>query len=141
MTEETATANMDREFIDMVKINIIQDKKRDVDYSNLLKDYISFLKEEISHKNKLIYSQLNIINNDKIVETGLYPHQNIFSNANDLINHNGSVNETQSTTRADERVLITPGDNNGDADYTNVDSIYSNDVSAITNDIHILINM
>ena len=63
MTTDIRTANEDRDIIDLIKENIIQDKKREVEYTNLLKDYISFLKEEITHKNKLLcdrYKKHNI---------------------------------------------------------------------------------
>ena len=56
MTTDIRTANENRDIIDLIKENIIQDKKREVEYTNL-KDYISFLKEEITHKNKLLFDR------------------------------------------------------------------------------------
>ena len=43
-----------RDIIDMTKHNMLQDKKREIEYTNLLKDYISFLKDEIIYQNKFI---------------------------------------------------------------------------------------
>ena len=42
MAEEIATAVQDRDVIDLIKENILQDKKREDEYVRLLKDYISF---------------------------------------------------------------------------------------------------
>ena len=60
MTEVITPALEERSIIDLIKENIIEDKKREVQYTDLLKDYVSFLKGEILHKNKLLYSRLHI---------------------------------------------------------------------------------
>ena len=49
MAEEGAKLIQDRDIIDLVKENILQDKKREVEYTNLMQDYISFLKDEVIH--------------------------------------------------------------------------------------------
>ena len=54
MADDTATEIQDRNIIDLIKENMIQDKKREEEYKSLLTDYISFLKEEIVEKNNII---------------------------------------------------------------------------------------
>ena len=83
MTTDIRTANEDRDIIDLIKENIIQDKKREVEYTNLLKDYISFLKEEITHKNKLLCDRYK--NNN--IETRLSNSKKAISNK-DVLNLN-----------------------------------------------------
>ena len=51
MITDITAADQHRDIIDLIKEYITQDKKREVEYTNLLKDYISFLKGEIIHKN------------------------------------------------------------------------------------------
>ena len=52
MTEVSTPALEERSIIDLIKEDIIQDKKREVEYTDLMYDYVSFLKDEILHKNK-----------------------------------------------------------------------------------------
>ena len=66
--EEIATAVLDRDIIDLIKENILQDKKREDEYVRLLKDYISFLKEEMSTKNNIIYKHLHIFHQKDIYD-------------------------------------------------------------------------
>ena len=67
LTEDISTAVRDRDIIDLIKENILQDKKREYEYASLLKDYISFLRGETYTKTKLIYSRLNIVVKDELV--------------------------------------------------------------------------
>ena len=69
MAEEPSTTSQDRDIIDLIKENTLQDKKREMEYTTILKDYIHFLKEEISNKNNIIYKHLNLICREKIIET------------------------------------------------------------------------
>ena len=40
---------------------MLQDKKREIEYTNLLKGYISFLKDEIIYQNTFIFDHLNTV--------------------------------------------------------------------------------
>ena len=60
MAEEPSTTSEDRDIIDLIKENMLQDKKREMEYKTIIKDYIHFLKE-ISNKNNIIYKHLNLI--------------------------------------------------------------------------------
>ena len=87
MAEEIATAVQDRDIIDLIKENILQDKKREDEYVRLLKDYISFLKEEMSTKNNIIYKHLHIIHQKGMIETGLSQEKDMLTSS-DIINDN-----------------------------------------------------
>ena len=63
MMETSAT---DREIIDLIKENILEEKKRNEEYCQLQKDYIEFLKFEISHKNKIINNHLHLTEEEDI---------------------------------------------------------------------------
>ena len=131
MTEDITTAVQDRDIIDLIKENILQDKKRETEYTNLLKDYIYFLKDEITHKNKFICKQLNIIYKREVVETGPPNRNNVFS-SNDLFN----VNDTSLSPNEVGRVTIS--DDNSDISdilYPNYekDDVCSNNIPAIDN--------
>ena len=69
MADDTATEIQDRNIIDLIKENMIQDKKREEEYKSLLTDYISFLKEEIVEKNNIIRKYLDVICKDNNIET------------------------------------------------------------------------
>ena len=58
----------DRDIIDMRKENIFQDKKREIEYTDHLKDYISFLKDQIINQNKLIFDHLNTIRSSQGIQ-------------------------------------------------------------------------
>ena len=66
--------------IDLIIENITQAKKREVEYTNLLKDHISFLKGEIIHKKKLLCNCSNIRCKDSIIETRLSNSKKVVSN-------------------------------------------------------------
>ena len=52
----------------MIKENILQDKKREIEYTDLLKDYISFLKDQIINQNKFIFDHLNTIRSSQGIQ-------------------------------------------------------------------------
>ena len=61
MADEETKVIQDRDIIDMIKGNMLQDKKGEIEYTNLLKDYLSFLKDEIIYQNKFIFDHLNTV--------------------------------------------------------------------------------
>ena len=79
MAEELSTTSQDIDIIDLIKENMLQDKKREMEYTTILKDYIHILKEEISNKNNIIYRHLNLICREKIVETRASVESNIYN--------------------------------------------------------------
>ena len=101
MTEDITAAVQCGDIIDLIKGNILQDKKRETEYTNLFKDYIYFLKDEIVYKNKFIYNQLNIIYKRDVVET-CSSHQNKGGSSNDLSN----ANDASLSSNEDDRILI-----------------------------------
>ena len=69
MADEETKLIQDRDIIDMTKHNMLQDKKREIEYTNLSKDYISFLKDEIIYQNKFIFDHLNTVYKHEYKET------------------------------------------------------------------------
>ena len=66
----------------MIKESMIQDKKRESEYTDLLKDYVYFLKGKILHKNKLLQKYNNRLQTsyrNEDIETML-PHDNNVAN-------------------------------------------------------------
>ena len=61
MANEETKLIQDQDIIDMIKDNMLQDKKREIEYTNLLKDSVSFLKDEIIYQNKFIFDHLNTV--------------------------------------------------------------------------------
>lgn len=54
--------NCDRSIINFLKEQMFQERERDMELTTLLRDQVSFLKEEIKHKNKIIDTLINEIN-------------------------------------------------------------------------------
>ena len=126
MADEETKLIQDRDIIDMIKHNMLQDE---IEYTNLLKDYISFLKDEIIYPNKFIFDHLNTV----------YKHEETRSSQGiqvkspkDLVNVNDvslnvAANKSQSTPRVntiinydDSKSLITDDNiNNNDIEYIN----------------------
>ena len=79
----------DWDIIDMIKENILQDKKREIEYTDLLKDYISFLKDQIINQNKFIFDHLNTIRSSQgfQVETPKDVNEVSTPRVNTLIGH------------------------------------------------------
>ena len=72
MAEDLSVDIQEKGFIDLIKENILQDKKRETEYATILKDYILFLKQEILYKNSIIFNRLNIVENIVHVEPVLH---------------------------------------------------------------------
>ena len=79
MGETINTTQFDRDIMDLIKDNILLDKKREEEYTSLLKDYINYLKDEIYTKNNQIDKQLNMICKSHFIETRS-------SRGNDILN-------------------------------------------------------
>ena len=69
MGETINTTQFDRDIMDLIKDNILLDKKREEEYTSLLKDYINYLKDEIYTKNSQIDKQLNMICKSHFIKT------------------------------------------------------------------------
>ena len=131
MTKDITTTVQDRDIIDLIKENIFQDKKREMEYTNLLKDCIHFLKDEITLKNKFICKQLNNIYKREVVETGPPNRNNVFS-SNDLFN----VNDTSLSPNEADHVIISDDNSNiSDIVYTNYekDDVCSTNIPTMDN--------
>ena len=127
MAEEIATAVQDRDIIDLIKENILQDKKREDEYVRLLKDYISFLKEEMSTKNNIIYKLLHIIHQKGMIETGSSQEKDMLTssviindNYESLIaknrkdEHGDAILDDNDSTLRDENNHVVTRENNHD---------------------------
>ena len=135
MTTDITAADQDRDIIDLIKEYITPDKKREIEYTNLLKDYISFLKGEIIHKNKLC-NWSNIRYKNSIIETRLSNSKKVFSNKDVLKLNDVSLSTTECSkdpvnesklahytnnisTNEEDRILIS-------VDNSDVSNVYGN---------------
>ena len=66
MVEDLSVDIQERGFIDLIKETILQDKKRETEYTKLLKDDILYLKQEILQKNSIILNHLKPVLHRKI---------------------------------------------------------------------------
>ena len=71
MAEGNTYEPAERDVLELVREGIQQDKKREIEYTDLLKDYIEFLKDEIYVKNKKLDKYCNMFRENQVVETRL----------------------------------------------------------------------
>ena len=77
--------------MDMIKENMVMDRKREMYYANLLKEQIDFLKTELSNKNKQIMSLIKLhVNN---VNSGNKHVNNVETMSKTLHQVNENINE------------------------------------------------